>query len=324
MLRSIIIVFLFFQLSADIALSQCFGSPGNPAAGTSNLGTLKKNVLRVNLYHRYSYSDSYFNGYTHSDFSLYDKAYYHFLGNLTAFGITDKFTIEAETGYFINKTIHYAQHLAPTLPEMIKKGYGFNQTILSGKFLILSDDKFPVKWSASTGIKIPLRINPQYHNNTQLPQDVQPSNMAWGIVLQSYLLKENSFRGLRYFMINRYEYNFRNNQNFLWGQALYNSFYLSKRLHFKKAWLTENWTGIFQLRHELRTHNYNYDLISPEVSASGSSLLYFTPQINYTAKEIWNFSLMFDVPLFQYYNKIQIGNKFAANVSITRDFVIKK
>jgi hypothetical protein len=317
--KILFVVALCTLISGEIA-AQCFGSPGNPAAGTSNLGTLNKNVVRVNLFHKFSYSDTYFTGHQQSDFVLYDKAYFNFLGNLIAWGVTNRFTLEAETGFFINKTIYYSHDLPFTLQYNSLNGYGPTQTVLSGKFLLLSDEKSPVKWSASAGAKIPLRYRPMYYNNTQLPVDVQPSNMAFGAVLQSYLLRENSFKGLRYFMINRYEYNFKNCIDYHWGQTMFNSLFLSKRLHFKQQWLTENWTAVFQLRHEMRTRNYNYLLSDPLVNASGSQLVFFTPQINYTAKEIWNFSLLFDIPLYQYYNGTQFGNKYAISLSVTRDF----
>jgi len=317
-LKKLFVFFFFSLITTAHIFAQCFGSPGNPAAGTSNLGTLNKNVFRVNLFNKFSYSDTYFRGDKRSDFKLYDNAYFNFLGNLIAYGVTDKFTIEAETGFFINKTLNYS-HDIPLL-DYTSNGYGFAQTVLSAKFLIISDEESPVKWSASVGGKIPLRMNPMYQNNSQLPIDAQPSNMAFGPVLQSYLLRENSFKGLRFFMINRYEYNFKNSVDYLWGQSLFNSFFISKRLHFKQQWMTENWTGVLQLRHEMRTRNYNYALSNPQVDASGSQLIYLTPQLNYTANEIWNFSLLFDIPLYKYYNGTQIGNKFAVSLSITRDF----
>lgn len=318
------ILLLFFILtSSSSAICQCFGSPGNPAAGTSNLGTLKKNVLRISFFHRYSYSDTYYEGFKKSNFILYDRANFHFTGNLIAYGISNKLTLEAETGYFINKTLHYSTSLPYPLPEYTKRGYGFNQTILSAKFLLLDDEKHPVKWSASAGIKIPLRNEPQYHNNTQLPIDAQPSQLAYGGVLQSFLLKENSFKGIRYFMINRYEYNVKNSINYHWGQSLSNAFFLSKRLHVKHKLFHDKLTGIVQLRHEMKTKNKNYNVFQPIIESSGSQLLYFTPQINYTAKSVWNISFMVDLPLLQYYNGTQLGNKFSMGLVITRDIAPK-
>lgn len=316
----LLVLFFFLTFFAEHLNAQCFGSPGNPAAGTSNLGTLKKNVLRINFFQKYSYSDTYFNGHQHSSFVLYDKAYFNYLANLVAYGVSDRFTIEAETGYFLNKTIHYSSELPFVLPEYTLKGYGLTQTVLSAKFLLIPDEKQPYKWSAGLGGKIPLRFHPQFMNNTQLPVDVQPSNMAWGIVAQSYLLRENTFKGLRYFLINRYEYNFTNNYDFKWGQSLYSSLFISKRLHFRKQWLTENWTAVLQLRHEMKSHNFNYLNQDYKVESSGSHLLFLTPQLNYTAKDIWNFSLLFDFPLFQHYNGTQIGNKYGITLSITWDY----
>jgi len=134
------------------------------------------------------------------------------------------------------------------------------------------------------------------------------------------MLKIIEVKGLRFFMINRYEYNLRNNQDFIWGQALFNSFFVSKRLHFKQQWLTENWTGILQLRHEMKTHNHDMLNNPSKVEASGSQLVYFTPQLNYTLNKVWNFSLYADVPVYQYYNGVQIGTRFAAGVTLSRDF----
>jgi hypothetical protein len=322
-MKKLFLLLVFVSVFVGSAYSQCFGSPGNPAAGTSNLGTLKKKVLRISFFHRYSFSDTYYEGSKKSNFLLYDRANFNFLGNIIAYGVSNTFTIEAETGFFINKTIHYSKQLPFPLPEYTKNGYGLNQTVISGKFMLLTDDKHPVKWSASAGIKIPLRTEPQYHNNTQLPIDAQPSNLAFGGVFQSFLLKENSFKGLRYFMINRFEYNFINSIDYHWGQSLSNAFFISKRLHVKNKLFHDKLTGILQLRHEMRTRNKNHTLSNPLVNSSGSQLVYFTPQINFTAKSVWNISFMVDLPLFQYYNGTQIGNKFSMGLVLIRDIAPK-
>lgn len=313
MKRLSVVIFLIFCFVSK-SDAQCFGSPGNPAAGTSNLGTLKKKVVRVSFFHRFSYSDQYFAGHQKLQTQgMYDHASFNFIGNIIAYGINDKLTAEAETGYFINKTLNFSN-------GGMKKGFGFNHTVLSLKFLLATDEKYPVKWSAAAGIKIPLRNEPQFVDYVLLPDDAQPSNMAYGGVLQSFLLKENSFKGLRFFMINRYEYSLKNRHDFTWGQALFNSFFVSKRLHFKQQWLTENWTGILQLRHEMKTNNYDYAKVPAKVDASGSQLIFLTPQLNYTANKVWNISVMCDIPVYQYYNETQIGTRFSAGLAITRDF----
>jgi hypothetical protein len=313
MKQIILSIFLLFFIFNE-ANAQCFGSPGNPAAGTSNLGTLQKKVIRISFFHRYSFSDQYFQGHKKLETpGIYKDANFNFLGNIVAYGLTSKLTLEAETGYFINKTLNFNTGGS-------KKGFGLNQTIVSFKFLVADDERYPLKWSASAGAKIPLRFDPQFVDHVKLPVDAQPSQMSAGLVLQSFLLKENSFKGLRYFMINRYEYNLRNKHDFQWGQSLFNSFFVSKRLHFRQQWLTENWTAILQLRHEMKTHNNDYLKNPAQVDASGSQLVFLTPQINYTANKVWNISLMFDIPVYQYYNETQIGTRYAAGLTLTRDF----
>ncbi len=316
-------IILFFTIILALGINtnaQCFGSPGNPVAGTSNAGSLQKKLFRTSLYHRYSYSDTYRTGSKITGFSLYEKANYNYLGLTLAYGLTDKITIESETGYFVNKTIHYNSSLILPESEYTKSGFGLSHTLISLKYLIIPDNKHPIRWAIGAGGRIPLRQQPQYENNSLLPQDVQPSNMAFGIALQSFFVHENSFKGRRIFLINRYEYYFENSQQFQWGQVLYNSLFYSKRLHFKQQWLTENWTGILQLRHEYRTHNYNYLLTSPKVAGSGNNLIFITPQLNYTHHEILNISFLADIPVYQYYNETQLSNKFSFTLNITRDF----
>jgi hypothetical protein len=320
-LRIIYIPLIFFSISLQLK-SQCFTSPGNPIAGTANIGTVGKKLLRGNLFYRYSFSDQYFEQDKKTDFIYYDKALYNYMGTMIAYGLSNRITLEAEAGYFINKTIFYDERLPYTLPEYEKTGYGFTHAVTSLKYLLYHDDINLLKWSLGAGSKIPLRLKLQYSNGAILPVDVQPSAMAWGIVLQSFLLKENSLKALRYFMINRYEYNFTNNQDFKWGQALYTSLFISKHLHFRYEWLTENWTAIMQVRHEYRVHNLNYNLEDHIVNGSGGHLLLLVPQLNYTIREKWNISLLAEIPVYKYYNEVQLANKFALTFNIAGDIVL--
>ncbi len=318
-MNKFLLIILFVFIANNNVFSQCFGSPGNPIAGTANLGTVKHKLLRINVYERYSQSDTYYKGSQKSDFKLYDQAFYNYLGSSIAYGLSDKLTIETEMGYFINRTINYSKHLK--LPTYTQSGNGFSHAVISLKMPLYEGAKIPINWAISGGAKIPARFNNKFKNGIALPIDIQPSTMATGIVLQSFLLYENSFKGLRYFMINRFEHNFINQNNYLWGKALFSSLFVSKHLYFNKPWISENWTAILQLKHEMRTYDYNYNLNSPKVKGSGSHLFYIVPQLNYTIQEKWNISVLADIPIYKYYYGTQLSNTYAVTFNITRDII---
>ncbi|HBX52538.1 MAG: hypothetical protein A2275_12895 [Bacteroidetes bacterium RIFOXYA12_FULL_35_11] len=317
MLKVIFIYIFLFLISSDI-LAQCFSSPGNPIGGTANLGSVEKKLLRISAFHKYSLSDYYLEGHKNSDFILYDCADMNFIGSIIAYGLTDKFTLETELGYFINKTIYYDKRLV--LPEYKSKGNGFSNSVISAKYSLYFNPDKRIKYTLSAGVKIPFSTEPQYVNNALLPMDVQPSTGTYGTVIQSYLLKENSLKGMRYFLINRVEINTENKQEYQFGNVFITSLFVSKHLHFRWQWLTENWTAILQVRHEYRTKSKNRDI---EVGSSGSNLLYLSPQLNYTIKEKWNVSVIADIPLYQYYYGTQLANKFAIGFNLTRDILFK-
>ncbi|MBI5219835.1 MAG: transporter [Bacteroidia bacterium] len=316
-IKSVCILF-FVTLFHFNLFSQCFSSPGNPIGGTANLGSVEKKLLRISAFHKYSISDHYHKGDKNSDFILYDKADLNFIGSIIAYGLTRKFTIETELGCFINKSIYYDRRM--TLPEYKTTGSGFSNTVISGKYNLYYNPGKSIKYTISAGAKIPFSTEPQYVNGAILPIDVQPSTGTYGAVIQSYLLKENSFKAMRYFMINRVEINAVNKQEYKFGNAFITSLFVSKKLHFRWQWLTENWTAILQVRHEYRTKSTNE---GNEVTASGSNLLFISPQLNYSISEKWNVSVIADIPMYQYYNGTQLANKFAVGFNISRDIVFK-
>jgi hypothetical protein len=314
----ILILFLLISVESN---AQCFSSPGNPIGGNANLGNVEHKLLRFGVFYKYAFSDKYLEGDQNTDFIYYDKANFNYVGSVIAYGLTKKLTVEAESGYFINKTVYYDKKLPYELPEYSKNGFGLSNAMLSVKYGIYNNNEKRIRYSASLGAKAPFSRKMMSKNDVVLPVDVQPSTGSYGIVAQSYLLKENSLKAMRYFMINRYEVNFVNNENYRYGNVLYTSLFISKHLHFRQQWISENWTAILQLRNECRSRNY-YN--HTKVKGSGSILFYLSPQLNYTIKEKYNISVLTDIPLYQYYNDIQLANKFSLLVNLTMDLVFKK
>lgn len=298
---------VFLQI---VTFAQCC-SPGNPVGGTSNIGILDKKTIRLISFYRSSLSQGYWEGDKKSEYNFVKSGQFNYTGITLGYGMLKKLTIETELGYFINKTQNYN-----TQPTITAKGFGLNNAVISIKYNLIKKTEKPFEWTISAGGKIPFTRKFQLADNVELPRDVQPSSNAFGVVAQSFLYKGFPEKKMRLFFINRYEINFPDIKNYKYGNALFNSFFISKQIK------QSNWTAIVQLRYEFRAKdvvNINFTNGTP-VGSSGGSLVFIAPQINYTIAKNWNISLLADIPIYRYYNGTQLGNKFAFALYLSRDF----
>jgi hypothetical protein len=311
-LNKLIITFLLVTgLSIDHAPAQCLSSV-NPVGGSNNLLVLEKKSLRVISFYRFNYGDQYFEGDKRSDFNLIKSANYNYAGSIIGYGLANKVTIETELGYFFNKTQNYN-----LVPAYILRGSGFSNAILSVKYSLLKDNSNRFFISSSLGAKIPFSTKPISRDGVELPVEVQPTIGAFGTVVQLFLVKEKPATGTRYFLTGRMELNSRNNQEYKLGKSIFTSAFVSKHLMF--SWLKGDWTTILQIRNEIRNKDKT---ANGWKESSGSTIFYLSPQINYFIKEKWNVSLMFDLPIYQYFNGIQLATKYGLSLNIARDFEI--
>lgn len=300
---------VFFQI---VIFAQCC-SPGNPVGGTSNIGILDKKTIRLISFYRSSLSQGYWNGSTKSNYNFVKSGQFNYTGITLGYGLLKKLTFETELGYFINKTQNYN-----TQPTITAKGFGLNNAVISIKYNLIKKAEKPFEWTIGTGGKIPFTRKFQLADNVELPRDVQPSSNAFGVVGQSFLYKGFPEKKMRLFFINRYEINFSDIKNYKYGNALFNSFFISKQIK------QSNWAVIIQVRYEYRAKdntNTNFDFTKgTPIGSTGGSLVFIAPQINYSIAKKWNISLLADVPVFRYYNGTQLGNKFAFALYLSRDF----
>ena len=308
MFSRVCIILIFSAFVVNPAVSQCFSS-ANPVGGSSNLLVLDKQTVRFVAYYRHALSNRYFEKSSESDFNLVDRADYNYGGAIIAFGLFSKLSLETEWGYFFNKTYQFS---VPAGREIT--GRGFYNTIVSGKFRILTDYARRFYISGSVGAKIPLSLDSKVKDGITLPVDLQPSSNAFGSVLQLFMVKENSETGMRYFLIHRHEYNLPNRSDYKLGQAFLTSFFVSR--HLPDHWLPGDWTTIIQLRNETHTRNRREETLE---GATGGTVFLLSPQINYSIREIWNVSFIFDIPVYQYLNGIQLAYNYAFTVNLSRD-----
>lgn len=282
--------------------------------GSSNLLVLEKNSLRIISFYRHNFGNQYFEGNNHSDFNLIKSANYNYAGSIIGYGLADKVTIETELGYFFNKTQNYN-----IVPAYSLRGSGFATGILSLKYSLLKNTSKRLFISSSLGAKIPFSTSPISRDGVELPVEVQPTIGALGTVFQLFMVKEKPISGIRYFLTGRMEINAPNKQDYKLGTSIFTSFFFSKHLMF--SWLKGDWTAILQLRNEIRNKDKT---VNGWKESSGSTIFYFSPQINYTIKEKWNISAMIDLPVYQYFNGTQLATKYGLTLNFARDFNLSK
>jgi hypothetical protein len=307
--RFVFTVLLATVLSIDDAASQCL-SAANPVGGSSNLLVLDKSSLRLITFYRYNYGNQFYEGRERSDFDLIRSANYNFIGTLIGYGLLNKLTLEADLGYFVNKTYTYNLD-----PPYVLSGSGLSSSVLSAKYGIIKDNENRFFISSSLGAKIPFSTKPVIRNGVELPVELQPTIGAYGFVFRLFMVKEKPLTGSRYFATCRVDINSENKQEYKLGTSVFSSLYYSKHLMF--PWLKGDWTVILQVRNEIRQKDRK---TTGWIESTGSNIFYFSPQLNLFIKEKLNVSLMVDVPVYKYLNGTQLATKYGISLNLSRDF----
>lgn len=307
--KSFLLFLLPLLLFPGMVQGQCFSSAGTPVGGSENMGVLQKNTLTITAFYRHHLSDRYFEGSELIQDGAIKNARYNYVGSIIAYGITNRLTAEAELGYFIDKTKYYRVPEGYTL-----RGRGLNNALLSGKYQLYYDPVKKWEYSLALGVKLPFSLDGRRIDDVRLPYDLQPSTSTFGAVLQSYLIHQKSFTGMRYFLYNRIEWNATNREGYRYGPSMTNAVYVSRHLIRTSSWPVSG-TLILQLRNEIRGRSFIHEEIEP---SSGSVKFFLTPQINLAFVEKVNLSFMMDIPVYQHYRNIQLADRVAFTIVLNK------
>ena len=297
---SVLLLLVFFSLAHN-GFSQC--CTANPVAGSVNIGVLTKNTLRVLVFHRYNYADVYYDGSKPSDFSFVQKADYNYSGGIFSFGITDRLTIQNEIGYYWNRSETFDR-----VPAIIINGSGLSNGVTSMKYAFTKKPEF--EFTGAVGFKYPFTQKPLSKDGVELSQTVQPSTGAFGTSVQLFFHKAYSEKSIRLFLIHRTDVNGENFVRYRSGNNFSTSFVFSKSFNV-------HWTILLQATNEIRGRDSRD---GKKYTNSGGTLFFISPQINYSITQKWNVALKGDIPFYQFYNGTQQATKFAAVVSVIKDF----
>ncbi|MBS1636511.1 MAG: hypothetical protein JST26_11400 [Bacteroidetes bacterium] len=300
-MKKTLLIFVSLLLEYTAGFAQCCGGC-NPIGGNTNQGTLPKYMLQINTYEKHGYSAGYMQNDHASDFQFVKNATSNFVGLSLGYGLTRRLTVEAEGGYYINRTQNFDLPYA----RYTLNGYGGSSVTLGGKYNIFKDTARDIEFTMGIGVKMPWSKQPQVVNGVELTEDVQPSNGAYGLVLRSFLFKAFDRTDIRIFLMNTVNINGNSIRNYKEGNTYLTSFFVSKTFY-------RNWTAIAQLRNEIRDYAYRDNV---KVTSSGGYRFVFVPQINYNIRKKYNISVLYELPIYQDYYGIQLRDMYAFSVNL--------
>jgi hypothetical protein len=301
-----LVVFFFFLEFNTVVFSQC--TSGCCAPGTANFGVLDKGDLLFFSFFKRDYSDTYFKGDRPTNFNYLTNDYADYGAVTLSYGVTPKFTVQGSLGYYLDKVENFN---IPVIGQQQLAGKGFSDAEIFGKYNIYHSKNDVISITLALGAKIPTGAYKLAVDNVELTRDVQPGSGAYsGASILYVMLKPFKNKKQSIMFNSRVNYNGVNPQGYRYGVENINSLSTVFKL-FKDVSL------IVMVRNE----NKESDIVNNVLlSASSSIRLFATPGITANIGHDMMFSLYGDFPLYQYYSGIQLADKYAFTVSLSKMF----
>lgn len=305
----------------------CSGGSGSPVAGGTSQGVLMDKQIELNTNYQFVQTDAFFKGDKAAPkFFKYYKSQY--LYSRVAMGLTPKFTLSLEMGYWINR---YQKELYNDEHYETK---GVSDLIIFPRYNIL-DKKLKngnVEVTVGTGFKIPLgkynasvkRIEPFSGSSYYLvkPISVQQSSGSQDLLLYGFGLRNFSKQKIKVFMNAIHILKGWNPIGEKQGDFTSAAIFLSKTLNLR-------FTGLLQLRGEFTAPmkinetmlNFAYPNYDPK--ATGYRKLFISPQITFVNRKKVMVYALADIPVYQYLFETQAGSQYQLMAGISYRFQLK-
>lgn len=303
--RLVLLILLFFTYHAGFG--QCC-SAGNPAGGDGTHTYLPKNQIKLNFFYEYSLSKDYYSGNEAIEMSALEKSYYNFLNLGIQYAINNRLIVQSDFGYFINKT----QDLTLNQAAIKLQTKGFGDLSLQARYLIYQSLFPEIRWSVGLGTRIPIGAFHETMDGVQIPVSLQPSCGALKFQASSFLFFKPKGKKLSYFAFVLYEKSNTIRENYLIHQyGDYQLFVLGTNYNFKNRW---NISG--KIKYELRGKDIRDETI--QIESTGSSLVLFSPAVEYQTGNDWSISASLDVPVYKQVNGMQLTKYGSIQIGVTK------
>lgn len=302
-------VFLLLYFLPAGSLAQCCAS-GNPFISDAEQPALQARIFTAALTYRYSHSEQFYHHDSpYHDLNFTQTANVNYTELQLAYGVTKWMTVMTDLGYFFNKTL-------TTEGQEPYRGYGLGDLALYLKFNLYTNPKARFSISPSAGMKFPVGVFDQEVDNVKLPISVQPSSGSFKYIANVFISKGIG-RKMAVAGFVSYEYaRLIDSENFYYqyGQQWIAAVYFNYRI-------LKNLSLDLQVRNEYRAKATREN--DETVESSGYSVLYFTPQLTWTFRHAWYLSAFADIPVYKYYNGIQMSFGYALSLRLTKklDFI---
>jgi hypothetical protein len=306
MLHTILLSACFLFCFQAFTYGQCC-SAGNPSSFSfTDNNSLKTKILHVSSSYKYGYSGKYYAGSEPEDVSFTAPASYSFIDLKAAYGISKRLTFEASSGYFFSKE----QQNPDPYPSDI--GYGLGDAELNVRYRAYKSVTKHIELTASAGIRLPVGVFDLEKDGVKLPITVQPSAGSFVYLAGFSAAKTFTENKLKLFSSIFMEFpQLINSKNFYYRYGnLYN---LSISAAFPVHKLLN--PGL-QIQAEIREHATRED--EQLVEASGYKVIILSPQIESDFGNNWSVLVYTDLPVFRYFNGMQLANSFKAGIRVSK------
>lgn len=173
------------------AHAQCCGA-GNPISVSNTDNSLRKSHLQIALDYRHSASDTYYEGSRKSDYDFIgriDNSSYDFMNLGVAYGITSRWTVQAQLGYYISKKEDFRNEM---LPDASISGLG--DLSLSASYVAYRNLRKGIELVPFAMMKFPVGKFDCENDGIKLPISMQPSSGSYKYSAGAYFYANLSRR----------------------------------------------------------------------------------------------------------------------------------
>jgi hypothetical protein len=306
MISKLILPVIFFILLTEISRSQCC-SAGNPFFYNEQ-STIEKKAMQLGLGYKYGEMDTYYVGKEPIVINDIEQSWYNYLHFTALYGLNHRLSLQADLGYFLNKNESYYRE-----DWEQKAVYGLGDLGMTIKYLAYKNHVKKFSIFPSVGAKFPVGVFDQEIDNVKLPISLQPSSGSFKYLLSLFLNKGFKNPKFNLGFYGSYEYAqwiHSDNFDYKYGNVSMLSLIFSYQIQ-------PNLTIGLEARNENRSRaRRNNEFV---IQSTGYSLIYSIPHLSYSFYKDWALSMNAEVPVYRYYNGIQLGNKVAFSVRVVRN-----
>lgn len=295
------------------AHAQCCGA-GNPISMSGTDNNLKRNHMQISLDYRHSYSDTYYEGgrpFKEDFYGRLSDASYDFLNIGIGYGITKRWTVQMQLGYYIDKQENFEN---PLLQDA--KVHGIGDLSLSTSYVAYSHTRKGIELAPFVTVKFPVGKFDCENDGIKLPISMQPSSGSYKYSLGVYFYANLSKR----WYLTSYDL-------FEYAQRI-----VSKNFNYKYGNLTYVNAAVYYKAWDFLSvgANLSYEYMSRSkdeygfLDGTSYHLMKIAPQILARPVKQLNLVVSAELPLWRDVSGIQMSNKWAMQIKLVYDFNFNK